>query len=96
MRGMRGTDLWNYELKRQCGDSRVFMLRYSTASSLQVLESQQYVDRCTWKEMAFGPLPKQAQGQKTASAILWQHTCCHVDVLAKDRMAIKFTMPVSE
>ncbi len=28
--------------------------------------------------------------------ILWQHTCCHVDVLAKDRMAIKFTMPVSE
>jgi len=58
-----------------------------------VLESQQYVDRCTWKEMAFGPLPKQAQGQKTASAILWQHTCCHVDVLAKDRMAIKFTMP---
>ena len=31
---MRGTDLWNYELRRQCGDSRVFMLRYSTMQSV--------------------------------------------------------------
>jgi hypothetical protein len=41
---MRGTDLWNYELKRQCGDSRVFMLRYSTRpSSVSLhLESDQF------------------------------------------------------
>jgi len=32
---MRGTDLWKYELKRQCGDSRVFMLRYSTVTVLR-------------------------------------------------------------
>jgi len=31
---MRGTDLWNYELRRQCGDSRVFMLRYSTVVTI--------------------------------------------------------------
>jgi len=33
---MRGTDLWNYELKRQCGDSRVF-IRFEGSPTLPKL-----------------------------------------------------------